>query len=182
MLQRPWKDIKDNKLKHKNLENENKHLNSELHKQLMNANVQYMHSTWMLKIFIIPTSKDEDTKVIVYKLASLAQDFSKGQIDVAHRISSKPSSQIIVFFHKKKDRKNFFKQRYKVKTHSDQTNSVMTQRKNITQKVVTQNLHKTYIHKNVTKEIEVYLSLLRRKQRNLLHTNKKVAQWRGKSA
>lgn len=72
MLQRPWKDIKDNKLKHKNLENENKHLNSELHKQLMNANVQYMHSTWMLKIFIIPTSKDEDTKVIVYKLASLA--------------------------------------------------------------------------------------------------------------
>lgn len=35
---------------------------------------------------------------------------------------------------------------------------------------------KTYIHKSLTKEIKIYLSLLRRKQRNLLSTNTKIAQ------
>ena len=56
----------------------------------------------MLEISRIPTSKGEDTKGIVCKLASLAkmQDFSKDQIDVAHRTSSKSTAPIIVLFYK----------------------------------------------------------------------------------
>ena len=51
-----------------------------------------MRSSWMLEICGILTSKDEEG--IVCKLASLAkmQDFSKNQIDVAHKTSSKPSA------------------------------------------------------------------------------------------
>ena len=89
-------DTKYIKLKQKNLGNENKQLNSEMHmikeqleitKQQLNGNFQYMRSSWMLEISRIPTSKDEDTKGIVCKLASLAkmQDFSKDKIDVAQR-------------------------------------------------------------------------------------------------
>ena len=120
-------DIKDINLKQKNLENESKHLNSELHmmkeqleatKQQLNANSQYMRSSWMLEISGIPASKDEDTKGIVCKLASLAkmQDFPIDQIDVAHRTSSKSTAPIIVLFYKKNDRNNFYKQKYKLKT------------------------------------------------------------------
>ena len=51
-----------------------------------------MRSSWMLEISGILTSKDEEG--IVCKLVSLAkmQDFSKNQIDVAHKTSSKPSA------------------------------------------------------------------------------------------
>ena len=120
-------DIKDIKLKQKNLEKENKHLNSELHmmkeqlettKQQLNANAQYMRSSWILEISGIPTLKDEDTKDIVYKLASLAkmQDFSKDQVDVAHRTSSKSTAPIIVLFYKKSDRNHFYEQKYNFET------------------------------------------------------------------
>ena len=97
----------------------------------------------MLEIFRIPTSKDEDTKGIVCKLASLAkmQGFSRDQID---RTSSKSAAQIIVIFHKKSDRNNFFEQKYTMKTHSDQTNSVMMQRKNNAWSVMMLNLHRKY--------------------------------------
>ena len=79
---------------------------------------KYMCSSWMLEISRIPTSNNEDTKAIVCKLASLAkmQDFSKDQIDVAHRTSSKSTAPIIVLFYKKNDRNNFYKQKYKLKT------------------------------------------------------------------
>ena len=106
------------------MENENKYLNSELHmmkeqlettKQQLNANAQYMRSSWMLEISGIPTSKDEDSKGIVCKLARLVktQDFSMDQIDVVHRISSKPAAPIIVLFYKKNDRNNFYEQKGK---------------------------------------------------------------------
>ena len=34
-------------------------------KQQVNANAQFMHSSWMLEISGIPTPKDEDTKGII---------------------------------------------------------------------------------------------------------------------
>ena len=87
-------------------------------KQQLNANAQYMRSSWMLEISGIRTSKDEDTKGIVCKLASLAkmQDFSKDQIDVAHRTSPKSTVPIIVLFYKNNDRNNFYGKKYKLKT------------------------------------------------------------------
>ena len=72
----------------------------------------------MLEISGIPISKDEDTKGIVCKLASLAkmQDFSKDQIDVAHRTSPKSAAPIIVLFYKNSDRNNFYEKKCKLKT------------------------------------------------------------------
>ena len=77
-----------------------------------------MRSSWILEISGIPTLKDENSKGIVYKLASLSkmQDFSKDQVDVAHRTSSKSTAPIIVLFYKKNDRNHFYEQKYNLET------------------------------------------------------------------
>ena len=137
------------------MENENKHLNSELHmmkeqvetiKQQLNVNAKYMRSCWMLEISRIPTFKEKDTKGIVCKLASLAkiQDFSKDQIDVAHRKSSKFTVPFKVLFYKKNDRNNFYQQKYNLKTLRSNQSVMTQQRKNYTWKVMTKNIHKEY--------------------------------------
>ena len=117
----------------------------------------------MLEIFGIPTSKDEDTKGIVCKLASLATmlDFSKDVTDVVHRTSSKPVAPITVLCYKNSDWNKVFEQRYKMKTlRSSQfsDDAVVEQHLESNGEEPTQ---KIYINESLTKENRELLKLAR---------------------
>ena len=66
-----------------------------------NENAQYIRSSWQLELSGIPTLENEDSLKLVEKIARLAkiENFSVDQVDVAHRISGKELSPIIVMFH-----------------------------------------------------------------------------------
>ena len=123
----------------------------------------------MLEIFRIPTSKDEGTKGIVCKLASLVkmQDFSKDQIDVAYTTSSKPTAPIIVLFYKKNDRHNFYQQKFKVKTlianqFSDDAEEEEHLKSNDIEPTQT-----IYINENLTRKSRELLKLTREEAKKL---------------
>ena len=125
----------------------------------------------MLEISGIPTSKDGDTKRIVCKLASLAkmQGFSKDQIDVAHRTSSKSTAPIIVLFYKENDRNNFYEQKYKLKTlrwnqFSDDVEPWKSNKVEPTQRI--------YINESLTKENREIFKLAREETKKLKHKYK----------
>ena len=158
-------DTKYIKLKQKNLGNENKQLNSELHmikeqleitNQQLNGNFQYMRSSWMLEISRIPTSKDEDTKGIVCKLASLAkmQDFSKEKIDVAHRTSSKTTAPVTVIFYKKNGSNDF-------NLRSNKFSDGAVQEEQHLESNEVQPTERIYINESLTKENRELLKLAR---------------------
>ena len=109
-------------------------------------------------------------KGIICKLASLAkmQDFSKDQIDVAHRTSSKSTAPIIVLFCKKNDRNNFYEQKYKLKTlRSNQFSDDAAEEEQHLESNDVEPTQRIYVNKNLTKENRELLKLAREEAKKL---------------
>ena len=71
----------------------------------------------MLELYGIPAKREEDSLQIIEKVARLGkiEKFSPKQIEVAHRVSTKPNAVIIFKFHDRNCRDNSYKQRMKLK-------------------------------------------------------------------
>ena len=79
--------------------------------------MKYIRSSFMLELSDIPVQgKNKNSVEIVCKLAELAEIdyFHRNQMDVAHRISKNKMPSIIVLFHKKSNRQNFYFQKKKI--------------------------------------------------------------------
>ena len=66
-------------------------------------------SSWMIEIASISNHKEKNCIQLISELAELAEiiNFSKNQIDLAHRTSNKPTAPLIILFNKKSDQINF---------------------------------------------------------------------------
>ena len=86
-------------------------------KEKENENAQYIRSSFMLELSNIPVQGNNENSVeIICKVADLVKidNFHRNQINVAHRTSKNKMASIIVLFHKKSDRQNFYSRRKKI--------------------------------------------------------------------
>ena len=72
----------------------------------------------MVEVAGIPHTNDENATRLITKMAAIAkfEKFDPAQIEVAHRVSVKPTAAIIIKFLHRQDRENFYYQRSKLQT------------------------------------------------------------------
>ena len=105
---------------------------------------------------------------LFFSLAKM-QDFSKDQIDVAHRTYD----PIIVVFYKKNDRSNFYEQKYKLKTlRSNQFSDDTAEKEQHLESNDVEPTQRIYINESLTKENRELLKLAREEAEKLKYKYK----------